>query len=65
MSDWEEDLRWFLLGLAAMVAAFLIASYSDYRTLREDECAAQGMRWDQGKDKCVPRKPRVAPEMKA
>lgn len=64
MDDSFEDFCWFVLGLAAIAGAFLLASYSDYRTQREDECAAQGMRWSQSQDKCVPRKPRVAPEIR-
>jgi hypothetical protein len=59
MNDSLEDLLWFVAGVAVLVAAYATASYSDYRTEREDACRAQGMRWSQEKDKCVPRAPAV------
>lgn len=55
MNDFVNDLAWTVGGVLALLAAFAVASYSDYRTEREDECAARGMYWDQMKDKCVPR----------
>lgn len=55
MNELLKDLLWFVLGVAVLVAAYSVASYSDYRTEREDACRAQGMRWSQGKNKCVPR----------
>ena len=59
MNDLLEDLLWFVAGVAVLVVAYSVASYSDYRTEREDACRAKGMRWSQSKDKCVPRAPAV------
>lgn len=58
MNDALGDVLWTICGPLIVLLAFGVAQYSDYRTKREDECAARGMYWDQIADKCVEKRRR-------